>query len=147
MNGILFDRSLGLKKLSKHFQGITSIPTFTRIDVRSKNHNPKWSVPDNKYIEFAKEKGLVLVTADIQQAKWANKLGVETIWMHPNLPFWQKILRILQKLDHPFYYQVQNGILDLRCMWRDSEKWKMPKYPSSIAMKRMMESDPTFDFM
>jgi len=129
IKGLVFDTSLGRKKLAKHFEKLTGIPCFTRRDVAHKLHiNPQWKVRDSKFLSFAKENGYVLITDDWGMYKRAIKRGIRAIFVWNKLPFWTKIFRILNKLDHPFFFL--SNFIDLRRSWHYGDNWRIPKNPT-----------------
>lgn len=147
MNGILFDRSLGWV-LPKHFQACTFLEVYTRKDIIGKPHrqNPEWSVSDLKFIRYAFEHDLILVTSDKMQHRIAKKMNVQSIFMYGDDPLWLKIERVLQKLNHPFFKLFEIKVLDMRDLWHDASTWANPSSCNTLRRKRIHETDPSFTF-
>jgi len=140
MKSLLFDRSLGYK-LANHFESKFNVKCFNRKDVAKwLNRNPAWNISDSKFIKFALEKDCILVTGDYSMYKQALRTGISTIFIWNKLPFWTRILRLLLKLDHP-YFLLANYI-DLRLLWGSSCKWKMPSNP--VYCKNRSLTDKTY---
>jgi len=136
---LLFDRSLGYS-FPKHFESKFGVKCFTRRDVvRWLGKNPNWKVANSKFIKFAQVKNCILVTGDYQMYRRALDQDLPSIFIWNKLPFWVRILRLLLKLDHPFF--SLSNFIDLRLLWGDCGEWRKPSNP--LSCKKQALTDET----
>lgn len=130
LQGVIFDKSVSYRMV-EHLHALTGITVYTRNDIVNRKQDTAWKVPDIKYVKFAKANNLLLFTSDKNQSKQAKELGVPVIFypQRSGLPaqHWDLILKVMQKLKHPYFDLWQKGLIDLRVIWKDyRSKWLHP---------------------